>query len=520
MVTTLALSSSMGTAKEATTRGFIEAMFRHRLRFLMVFGTVLLLTMLYIFFVPKKYESDMSLIVENARKPEVLSAEPVTGTQALVNQVTEEQVYSQIEILGSADVLDEVADPGWRNMPLTSHSTEEQLRHESKVSRLRKHLEIAAVRKSNVIDVSYKANDPREATTTLQRMMTVFLAREKVVSEPAGASQFFESQAQRSQKEWAAAQQELARFQQDNHIVSIGDSETNLQKAIADAQVLQRAADAEISEVGQRLRAESREQAGTPVRRQTVQRVVPASGSVDQVNTLLAQLTLRRAQLTTEYLPSDPLVQQVDSQIEQAKVQLANSKALQSVEVSTDVNPSWEIQDQAVFADRAHLQAAKARRTEIDEQVKLLEQQLKATESATLTYASLRQKVSQLEANYQLYMQKRDAARISEAMNEQGLINIGVAQSPSFSLSAVRPRPFIDSILGFFTAVLMAWFAVYLAESARRTITSHAELETASRYPVLATVGLHAGYKRHPIAPQPFPPVANISLRRSSGGRS
>ena len=67
MVTTLALSS-MGTAKQATTRGFIEAMFRHRVRFLMVFGTVLLLTLLYIFFVPKKYESDMSLIVENALK--------------------------------------------------------------------------------------------------------------------------------------------------------------------------------------------------------------------------------------------------------------------------------------------------------------------------------------------------------------------------------------------------------------------------------------------------------------------
>jgi uncharacterized protein involved in exopolysaccharide biosynthesis len=238
------------------------------------------------------------------------------------------------------------------------------------------------------------------------------------------------------------------------------------------------------------------------------------------VNTLLAQLTLRRAQLTTEYLPSDPLVQQVDSQIEQAKVQLENSKALQSVEVSTDVNPSWEIQDQAVFADRAHLQAAKARSAEIDGQVKLLEQQLKATESATLTYASLQQKVSQLEANYQLYMQKRDAARISEAMNEQGLINIGVAQSPTFSMSAVRPRPLIDSILGVFTAMLMAWFAVYLAESARRTITSQAELESASRYPVLATVGLHSGYKRRSIAPQPLSPVANISLRRSSGGRS
>jgi uncharacterized protein involved in exopolysaccharide biosynthesis len=519
MVTSLTVSN-VTPAKEATMRSFVEALFRHRARFVIVMGTVLLLTALYIFMVPKKYESDMSLIVENARKPEILSAEPLTGTQPLVSQVTEEQVYSQVEILGSADVLDEVADPGWRRVPLTSHSASAQFEHENKVNRLRKHLDIAAVRKSNVIDVNYRTHDPREATTTLQRVLEVFLAREKVISEPAGASRFFEAQAEGSHKAWAAAQEQLAKFQQANHIVSISDSETNLQKAITDTLVLKRAAEAEISEVGQRLLAESKERATTPVRQQTEQRVVPASGSVDQVNTLLAQLTLRRAQLTTEYLPSDPIVKQVDSQIAQAKAELDKSKALQSIEVSTNVNPSWQTQDQAILEDRAHLQAAKARRDEIDKQVNLLETQLNATESATLTYASLQQKVAQLDTNYQLYMQKRDAARISEAMNEQGLINIGVAQSPTFSLSPVRPRPLIDSVLGVFTALLMACFAVYLAESGRQTISTAGELEAASRYPVLATIDFRPQYRRRPLPPYPFPPATDIVLRRSSGGRT
>jgi uncharacterized protein involved in exopolysaccharide biosynthesis len=520
MVTSLA-TSSVGPAREATMRGFVESMFRHRRRFFMALGFVLLLTVLYVFFSPKKYESDMSLIVENARKPEILSAEPTTGTQAFVNQVTEEQVYSQVEILGSGDVLDEVVDPGWRSVPFTLHSPSAQLEHEGKVGRLRKHLDIAPVRKSNVIDVSYRANDPREATATLQRVMAVFLAREKVVSEPAGASQFFEAEAKRSHEHWAIAQQQLAKFQQAHHIVSIGDSETNLQKAIEDALVLQRAADAEISEVSQRLQAESGEQVTTPIRQKTTERIMPASGSVDQVNTLLAQLMLRRAQLTTEYLPSDPIVQQVDSQIVQAKAELADSKALQSVEVSTSVNPSWQVQDQAVLEDKAHLQAAKARRRKISEQVDALEKELKSTESVTLVFASLQQKVAQLDANYQLYMQKRDAAQISEAMNEQGLVNIGVAQSPTFSLSPVRPRPLIDSILGVITAILMGCFAVYLTEAARQTISSPAELEASSGYPMLATVVLQAErYKRRSVAPRPFPPVANIPRRRSSAGRS
>ncbi len=516
MVTSLA-TTSVGSTSEPTVHSFLESIIRHRVRFLTIFGLILSLTVLWVFFSPKKYESDMSLIVQNARKPDILSAEANTGTQPLLPQVTEEQVYSQVEVLGSADVLDEVADPGWRSVPLTEHSEQAQLAHEQKVLRIRKHMEIAPVRKSNVIDVSYRANDPREATATLQRAMAVFLAREKIVAQPAGAAQFFASEAKRYQSEWANAQQELAKFQQAHHIVSIDASETQLQKDIADALVLERAADAEIVEVANRLKAESAQSKATPTRQKTQERVVPAAGSVDQVNTLLAQLTLRRAQLLTEYLPTDRIVQQVDSQIEQAKSELANSKTIQSMEVSTDVNPSWQLQDQAIMQDRAHLQAATGRRDEIAKQVDELQKQLKSTESDTLTYASLQQKVSQLDANYRLYLQKRDASQISEAMNEQGLINIAVAQSPTFSLTQVRPRPLIDSILGVLTAFLMGCFAVYLAEAGRQSISSPAEFEAVSQYPLLATVNMGTGRKQRAMARRTFPSISDGQLR--SGGR-
>jgi uncharacterized protein involved in exopolysaccharide biosynthesis len=475
---------------DSMMRSFVESVFRHRARFFGVLGFFLTLTALYVFLIPKKYESDMSLIVENARKPQVLSAEPTVGAQALVNQVTEEQVYSQVEILGSTDVLDEVVDPGWRDVPLAAHPAAVQLEHESKVNRLRNHLTIAPVRKSHVIDVSYRAKDPLEASQTLQRVLDVFLAREKTVSEPPGAAKFFDSEADRYKREWASAQQQLADFQQAHHLVSISDTETQLQQAIADALVLQRAAEAETDEVSHRLHADLTARDAIPMRQKTDERVLPASGSVDQVNTLLAQLNLRRAQLLTEYLPSDRIVQQVDSQIEQAQKELASSKAMQSVQVSTNINPSWQTVDQAVIEDGSHLRAVKARRNAIAAQVASLQQQLKTVEGETLAFNSLQAKVNQLNANYQLYIQKRDAAQISEAMNQEGLINIGIAQSPTFSLTPVRPRPLIDSVLGVFTSLFLACFAVFLADSNRQTIASPAELQGITPYPLLATVAL------------------------------
>ena len=473
-------------------RGAVEALFRHRTRFLLVFGFGLLLTMLYVFVSPKKYESDMSLLVQNARKPEVISAEAGTADQGGPAEVTEEELYSQVEILGSTDVLDEVVDPGWRDVPVTSHPAAAQALHEQKVAKLRKHLVVAPVRKSHVIDVSYRANSPQQATETLSRLLNIFIARQKDIGRPTGASHFFNEEAGRYQSQWSKAQQDLAEFQQNHHLVSIADKETELEKAIADAQTLERAADTEISEVEHRIAAESAAIAQTPARQQTIERVVPASGSVDSVNTLLAQLTLRRAQLLTEYRPDDRIVQQVDSQIDEAQLELKKSQAMNSKETQTNVNPKYLSQDQSLAEDRAHLSAAMGRRSTIAAQLVDLENQLKTTEGASLEFTTLQQKVAARDANQQLYVQKREAAQISEAMDERGLLNVGIAQSPTFSLGPVRPRPLIDTFLGLLTSFFLASFVVYLAEAGRETIATPAELDVASRYPVLATVGYGA----------------------------
>ncbi len=50
-----------------------------------------------------------------------------------------------------------------------------------------------------MIDVSFTANDPREATDTLNRLLAVFLAREKTISQPVGAAHFFNEEANRYQ---------------------------------------------------------------------------------------------------------------------------------------------------------------------------------------------------------------------------------------------------------------------------------------------------------------------------------
>ncbi len=243
-----------------------------------------------------------------------------------------------------------------------------------------------------------------------------------------------------------------------------------------------------MGEISHRIDTEAAQLAATPARQRMTERVLPAAGSIDQINTLLAQLTLKRAQLLSEYLPTDRLVQQLDSQIEAAKTELAKTQTMNSLETSTSVNPKWQAQDQTLDEDRARLRGVTARRSTIAAQIGALNGQMKATERDALQFTALQQKATEFQTNQQLYIQKRDAAQISEAMDDRGLLNIGIVQTPSFSLSPVKPRPLIDSLLGIITSLFLACIAVFLAESGRQTISTPAELDVISRFPVLATV--------------------------------
>jgi len=168
-----------------------------------------------------------------------------------------------------------------------------------------------------------------------------------------------------------------------------------------------------------------------------------------------------------------------------------------SQEHSSDVNPVWEQVTTSIVQNQAERQALKARRAELAAQVKQLQNNLSNVEGSTVAYTTLRQKVTELENNYQLYAQKRDEAQMAYAMDADKLLNVAVAQAPTFSITPFRPKPVVDLLLGSFTALFLASFMVFFAEMGRPTIATPRELDMLSRYPLLATVPFERHHGEH-----------------------
>lgn len=479
----------------STLRPIAEAAFRHRRLWVLSVLGLLGLTFLYILLSPREYRSEMAILVQNRRGADQITPQR-TGDTMMVDEVTEEQINSEIEVLRSRSLANRVVDPDWTDDSAV-HMTAEQLhQHDKAVENFYKHLNVQMVRKSNVIDVTYTASDPHAANQVLTRLMNDFLTRQREIGHSPGAAHFFAIQAASYKQKLDAAQQKLAQFQQNQQIVSLDDTEQTLNRQIADAQDQLRATDAQISELAQQLDTQTSQLHRVPTRQATLTRSVPNEYSIEQLQTMLAQLQNQRTSLLTKFTPRDRFVQEVDKKIADTQAALSSARAMHSEEHSTDVNPVWQQLTASIVQNEYNRRGLQARHAALTAQVNQLQSQLASAEGSTVTYSTLKQQVAELTNNYQVFSQKRDEAAVSNAMDEDRLLNVAVTQSPTFAVTPYRPKPVVDAVLGGFTAVFLSCFLVFFAEMGRTTIATPRELDRAARYPALATVPLNSGQRR------------------------
>jgi uncharacterized protein involved in exopolysaccharide biosynthesis len=438
----------------------------------------------YIFGFPKKYASTMELLVTNDRRVQAISPGK-SDTAGGAQEITEEQLNSEAEILKSADVLNSVIDPNW-SLSQKPHTAIELARHDRAVGNLRKELRVTPVRKSYLLSVELTATDPYQATKLLSELLASFLAEKRRLIQPPGLSKMFSQQAEQYKQQWLQAQQQLSDFQQKQGLVSIADQEELLQKQILDVTTELQTSTAELAFTRDKIHGDIAQISFTPQRIVTRKTEIPDTGSVDQLHKQLNDLEQRRTELLTKYRSDDRLVQQVDSEIHQTNNALEQTLNYRSAETSSDLNPTWQAAQEDLSENSAKIAALVGRRKELQQQLDDLNHQLAATEENASSYGALQHHVAELDQNYQLYLQKRDEAQMADVMNEHQMLNVAVAQNPTFSELPVSPRPLRDGVFTVGTGLLLASFVVFVYHNSRPpSVDRLLEFEPVSRHPVL-----------------------------------
>jgi uncharacterized protein involved in exopolysaccharide biosynthesis len=341
------------------------------------------------------------------------------------------------------------------------------------------------VRRSYLLSVQLTTTDPYRSTDQLSKVLTAFLDEKRRLIQPAGLWQMFSQQADQYKQQWQEAQQQLSDFQRDQGLVSISDQEDLLQKQILSISTELQASNAELAFTRDKIHGDMSQISSTPARMITRKTDIPDIGSVDQLHKQLNDLEQRRTELLTKYRSDDRLVQQVDSEIKQASTALEKTQGFHSAETATDINPTWQFAQQDLSESNAKMSALSGRSKELQGQLQGIYQKLNEAEQKAGTYNTLQHRVAELDQNYQLYLQKRDEAQMAEVMNEHQVLNVAVAQRPTFSSVPVSPRPLRDGVLTVGTGFMLASFVVFLYHNNRKSTEITHELAQVPHYPIL-----------------------------------
>src|SRR5947207_5374256 len=415
------LTTGIG-ANAISLRDGAGALFRRRALLLAIFLIVVVGTAIVTFLLPNKYESRTKILVKNQRVDVAITAEQTGGAPppTVENEVSENQINSEIELLTSKDLLTQVVKEcglAKAETGLFGRSAAETLREESAVNRLSKDLTITPARKANVISITYASNLPELSASVLQKLGEHYLEKHLKLNHPTGATDFFKDKADEYESQLRQAEQRLTDFQQSNNLVVLSQQKDLTLQKTAEAKSKMLESETALKEASDRIARIEQQLAAMPKRVVTQSRQLPNQYSAERLNTMIVELQNRRTQLLTKFRPDDRLVREVDQQIRTTKAALERAAKETATEQSTDLNPLRQTLETELARGRVDQAGAQGRHEMLAGQVRQYEAQLSRLEGITAEYEDLNRKVKESADNYQLYKKKEEEARITDELD-------------------------------------------------------------------------------------------------------
>lgn len=488
-------SSPVGPSSPNTVRELLTVFFRNRRLIKIVFWSTFIGVTLGVVLFGIKYEAETEILVKHRRADEVFSTDASDRDQMSSTDVpTEREINTEISLLKSGDLMAEIAkDCGldqrekhfWN---VLFPSRDENWRTAKAAQKLSDDLKITEVPQSNMIQVSYRSANPKTAEHVVSDLDRLYLAKHLAVYRPPGAYDFFHQQAQRYQTELEQAEGQLASYDLNKDASDPDlDKEILLRKAGEFDGNLQET-QTEIHETNKRITELRNLMAKTPERLTTQ----VTSGDNPQLlaflKSNLADLETKRTDLLTKYQPSYRLVQEADRQIADLKSAIAAEGQKPVQQQSTGENPTFELLKQELVKSNADLMGFTAKARATAPVVDTYRQQALLMDQKGIERQDMIRNVKSAEANYMLYVQKQEQARISDEMDKNRILNVAIAEVPNLPAMPVT-SPLLLILAGAIVALMVsigaAFFTDYLDPSFRTPLEVVGFLEV----PLLACFG-------------------------------
>ncbi len=421
------------SAPTPTVRELAMVLFRRRRVFVCVSGLVLAAAVLFAL-AGTKYQANMKVLVRRGRANAPVTAEENAPLDLTRMGITEEELNTEVELLRDDEVLRRVVQEtgvggrDWFHFLRLGEGNAERV--ERAARRLAQKLQVEPLKKTNLISVRYAADDPQTAAKVLQSVEKAYLEKHMEVHRPVGEYRFFELQTGESRRQLEESRQKLMHFTVNRGIVAAAEQRDLALQKLSELDAGYRQTRIDLTETQQRVWELEAQLQKLPERTTTQVRTADNPELLKALKSSLLDLQLRRTGLLTKFEPSHRLVQEVEQQIAQAEAMIASENALPMRDETTDRNAQYEWAKSELQKAQVQLKTLQAREAATHAQEAAYQAMARQLGEDAITQDDLLSSEKAAQDNYLLYVKKQEDARMDDALDERGIVNVAIAENP------------------------------------------------------------------------------------------
>ena len=416
-----------------TARELAMVLFRQRRVFVWASALVFVAAVFYALF-GASYKATMKVLVRRGRADAPLTATENAPLDLTRMAATEEDVNSEVELLRDDEVMRKVVEEtgagggGWLHFLHPNETNAERL--ERAARRLAHRIRIEPVKKTNLIAIDYAAEDSQAAAKILRSLEAVYLQKHMAVHRPGGEFHFFEQQTAESKKQLDDSKQRLLKFAAEHGVIAAAQQRDLALQKLSELDISTRQTRIDLAEIQQRIRVLEDQLSRLPERTTTQVHTADNPELLKADKSSLLDLQLKRTQLLTKFEPTHRLVMEVDQQIAQARAAIAAESQAPVRDETTDKNPQFEWAKSELQRAQVQLKGLKAREAATNSQTLAYREMSARLGEDAVTQEELISDEKAADDNYLLYVKKREEARLADALDQRGIVNVAIAEEP------------------------------------------------------------------------------------------
>ncbi len=462
----------------------------HRRAMQRTFSFVMLLTVTLTFLAPRKYTSEAKLFVRLGRESVAMdpTATATTDPVVMVHESREYEINSVLELLksrtvlagvvqglGSEVVLGTQSDPDTTTHtaglladidPFTPYSVDDlALRH------LNENLDMAVVKKSNIISLAYEAASPELAQQVLQNLLTHAHHAHVRVNRTDGSHDFFVTQAAQLHEKVVDLESELRDKKTEWGIASLEDQRALLLGRISNLKTSLMQTEATLQAATAEAEAHKRILETIPSQIKAAEVSHMPNSAVSSMREQLFTAQVREKEILSRFTEAHPQAIAVAQQI--AALEEVIQQEPLTPQVALEPNENHQEISLALFKGTSSAASLEAHAKAVREQIHVAQKELAEFNHKETEFSRLERALEIETANYKRYAVSVEQARIDRELMTSNISNLNVLQEPTYSVTPTSPRRKMNLAIGLIVAVASSAGIGLLLEQRRTGFLFH-----------------------------------------------